>query len=277
MVGIVTDSTADIPPEVARELSISIVPLYVRFGGEVYRDGVDLTADEFYSRLATNRKLPVTSTPAPGEMAEVYDRLAEQADGILSIHVSSRMSAVYEVATQARDQMKRECRVEIVDSMAGAMAEGLIVIAAAKEAQKGLGLDEVADVARQAVPKAHVRMCFDTLEYLRKGGRIGRAQALLGSVLKVNPIIGVREGEVQPFGRERSRARAIDRLYEFVKSLPRIRELAVEHASAPDEAEALAQRLDEVFPRERIYITRVSPAVGVHVGPNVIAVSVLEG
>lgn len=274
---VVTDSVADIPPKLAEELAITVVPFYVRFGDEVYRDGVDLSTEEFYRKLMSNRRLPVSSTPSPGEIAEVYDRLAGETGEILSIHVSSKLTATYEVALQARKQMKRKCRVEIVDSQSGAMGEGLVVITAAREAQAGADLARVADIARKAVLKSHVHMCFDTLEYLRRGGRIGRAQALLGSVLRVNPIVGVKDGEVHPFGRERSRAKAIDRLFEFVKSLPSVRELAVEHATTPDEAEALADRLGALFPRERIYISTVAPAVGVHVGPRVIAVSALEG
>jgi len=274
---VVTDSVADIPPKLAEELAITIVPFYVRFGDEVYRDGVDLSTEEFYRKLMSNRRLPVSSTPSPGEIAKVYDRLADETDKILSIHVSSKLTATYEVALQAREQMKRKCRVEVVDSKSGAMGEGLVVITAAREAQAGADLDRVADIARKAVLKSHVHMCFDTLEYLRRGGRIGKAQALLGSVLRVNPIVGVRDGEVHPFGRERSRAKAIDRLFDFVKSLPSMRELAVEHATNPGEAEALADRLGALFPRERIYISTVAPAIGVHVGPRVIAVSALEG
>jgi DegV family protein with EDD domain len=277
MLRIVTDSVADIPPKIAEELAITVVPFYVRFGDEVYRDRVDLSTEEFYRKLMSNRRLPVSSTPSPGEIAKVYDRLAEETDEILSIHVSSKLTATYEVALQAREQMKRKCRVEIVDSLSGAMGEGLVVITAARKAQSGADLNQVADMAREAVLKSHVHMCFDTLEYLRRGGRIGRAQALLGSVLRVNPIVGVRDGKVHPFGRERSRAKAIDRLVDFVKSLPSVRELAVEHATNRDEAEALADRLGALFARERIYISTVAPAVGVHVGPRVIAVSALEG
>jgi DegV family protein with EDD domain len=277
MLRIVTDSVADIPPKIAEELAITVVPFYVRFGDEVYRDRVDLSTEEFYRKLMSNRRIPVSSTPSPGEIAKVYDRLAEETDEILSIHVSSKLTATYEVALQAREQMKRKCRVEIVDSLSGAMGEGLVVITAARKAQSGADLNQVADMAREAVLKSHVHMCFDTLEYLRRGGRIGRAQALLGSVLRVNPIVGVKDGEVHPFGRERSRAKAIDRLVDFVKSLPSVRELAVEHATNRDEAEALADRLGALFARERIYISTVAPAVGVHVGPRVIAVSALEG
>ena len=277
MVKIVTDSVSDIPAKVAQELGITVVPLYVRFGAEVYRDRVDLSSEEFYRRLATSRIFPTTATAAPGEFAQVYDKLAEETDEILSIHASSRLTAVYEVALQGKKQMKRKCRVEVVDSQAAIMAEGFITIVAAKEAQSGAKLDQIADTVRKNIPKVHLRMCFDTLEYLRRGGRIGRAQALLGSMLRVNPILGLKDGEPYPFGRPRSRAKAIEQIYNFVRSFPNIRELAIEHATTPDEVEALVQRLDDVFPKERIYICTLSPIIGAHVGPHVIGVAVLEG
>lgn len=276
MVKIVTDSASDIPPKVAKELGITIVPLYVRFGAEVYRDGVELSTEEFYRKLTSSRTLPTTAVPSPGEFAEVYDGVAEETDEILAIHVASKFSACYDVALKAKEMMKRKCRIEVIDSQSGVMGEGLIVIAGAKEAQSGANLEQVADTVRKAIPKAHVRVCFDTLEYLRRGGRIGRAQALLGSMLKVNPILGIKDGEAYPFGRERSRAKAIDWLYNFAKSFSNIRELAVEHANTPDEVEALVQRLDVVFPKEHIYVSTVSPVVGTHVGPHVISVAVLE-
>ena len=277
MVKIVTDSASDIPPKVAKELGITIVPLYVRFGAEVYRDGVELSTEEFYRKLTSSRTLPTTAVPSPGEFAEVYDGVAEETDEILAIHVASKFSACYDVALKAKEMMKRKCRIEVIDSRSGVMGEGLIVIAGAKEAQAGANLEQVADTVRKAIPKAHVRVCFDTLEYLRRGGRIGRAQALLGSMLKVNPILGIKDGEAYPFGRERSRAKAIDWLYNFAKSFSNIRELAVEHANTPDEVEALVQRLDVVFPKEHIYVSTVSPVVGTHVGPHVISVAILEG
>ena len=277
MVKIVTDSPSDIPAKVAKELGITIVPLHLHFGTESYLDGVNLSTEEFYRKLTTSRTFPTTATPSSGEFAKVYDKLAEETDEILSIHVTSKLTAVYEAALQGRNQMKKKCRVEVIDSLSAIMAEGFIVIAAATAAQRGENLDQIIKTVKEAIPKVHLRMCFDTLEYLRKGGRIGRAQALLGSMLKINPIIGLKDGQVYPFGRERSRSKAIKTLYNFAKSFPNIKELAIEHATTPDEAEALAQRLNPIFPRERIYISTVSPVVGTHVGPHVIGIAVLEG
>jgi DegV family protein with EDD domain len=277
MVKIVTDGVSDIPSKIAEELRITIVPLYVRFGVETYRGRIDLSTEEFYRKLVTSRTFPTTAAPSPGDFARVYDKLAEETDEILSIHVTSKLSAVYDAALRGREQMKRKCQVEIIDSKSAIMAQGLMVIAAAKEANNGANMDQVVNVVEEVIPKAHIRMCFDTLEYLRRGGRIGRAQALVGSMLRINPILEMKYGEAYPVGRERSRSKAIEALHNFVKSFPIIQGLAVEHATTPEEAEALAQRLDLIFPRERIYITKVSPVVGAHVGPHVIGISLLEG
>lgn len=277
MIRLVTDSASDVTRRLASEYDITVIPLSVRFGSQVYRDGEDLTPDDFYSKLVTSPNLPVTSAPAPGEFAETYDRLAEMADGIISIHVSSKLSATYEAALQGKSEKKSTCPVELVDSLSGAMGEGLVVIATAKAVRDGASFEEALRFARTMVQKSHVHMCFDTLEFLKKGGRIGKAQALLGSMLRINPIIGVdKSGEVHAFGRERSRSKAVYRLYEFAQKLPSIRELAVEHASTPEEAEDLADRIGEFFPREQIIISQVASAVGTHVGPHVISVSALE-
>ena len=279
MVKIVTDSTSDIPPKIAQELGITVIPLYVRFGMEAYRDGVDLTTEEFYRKLASSKTLPTTATLSPGEIAQVYDKLAEETEEILSIHLSSKYSATYEVALRAREQMRKKCRVELIDSLSAIMGEGLIAILAAQEAQTGARLEEIISIVKQAIPKTHVRMTFDTLEYLRRGGRIGRATALLGGLLKINPVAEIKDGETHPVGREHSRAKAIERLYNFAAGFANkpIRGLAVEYATTPEEAEGLVRRLTPLFPKAPIYISKVSPVVGTHVGPGVIAVSVLEG
>ena len=274
-VRIVTDSVADLPSEVAQELGITVIPLNVRFGTEVYRDGIDLTTEQFYDRLVHDKTFPVTSVPSPGTFVEAYDRLAEETDEILVITLSSKLSGTYEVALQSIGLMKRKCRVEVIDSQWATMAEGLVVIAAAKAANSGASLDEVMNITRSNISRVDMRMAFDTLEYLKRGGRIGAAQALLGSVLKVNPIITFKDGVVHPAGRTRSRAKAIDHLYNFAMSFSHIEEMAVEHATTPDEAEMLAERLSSKFPKERIYKAKVGCVVGTHVGPHVLSVSVL--
>jgi len=274
-VKIVTDSVADLPPQVIKELGITVIPLHVRFGDEVYRDGIDITAEQFYLRLAHDKILPVTSVPAPANFAEAYDKLAEETDEILAIIVTSRLSGTYEVARQSVGLMKKKCRVEVIDSQWAIMAQGLIVITAARAAQSGASFNEVMDLTHRNIKRVDFRAAFDTLEYLQRGGRIGKAQAFLGSMLKINPIITIRDGVVHPAGRERSRAKTIDYLYNFAASYSHIEEIAVEDAAAPDDAEILAERLSLRLPKNQIYRSRASPVIGTHTGPGLLAVSVL--
>ena len=274
-VKIVTDSLGDVPSEVAQNLGITVIPINVLFGTKSFRDGIDLTTEQFYNRLMHSKTLPTTAVPPLGVFIEIYDRLAEETDEILVITISHKLSATYGVALQARELMKRKCRVEVIDSLWAIMGQGLIVITAAKAANSGASLDEVVELTRKNIPRIDIRMAFDTLEYLKRGGRIGKAQAFLGSVLKLNPILGIKDGEVVPFARERSRSKATDYLYHFAMSFSHIEEMAVEDATTSDEADELVERLISIYPKGRIYRSKVSPVVGAHVGPHVLSVSVL--
>jgi DegV family protein with EDD domain len=274
-VKIVTDSTSDLKPHIADPLGITVVPLYIHFGTESYLDGVDLTTEEFYRKLASSKTLPTTAVPSPASFAQVYDKLARETDEIVVISLASKLSSCHEMESQAIGMMKRKCRIELIDSKAGCMALGLIAIAAAKAANAGANIDEVLDITRRNIPRAKIYFAFDTLSYLKRGGRVNAAQAFLGSVLNVNPIMTLEEGEGKPVGRPRSRAKAIEFLYKFAASFSNIEEMGIEDATTPDEADTLAERINSIFPRKRIYRTKVSPVVGTHVGPHVLAVSVL--
>ena len=274
-VAIVTDSVADLPPQVAEEFGITVVPLVVRFGTELYRDSLDLSPDQFYEKLRTNKVLPATSVPPPGAFADAYNKLAEKTNEIAVISLTSKLSATYQVALQAAGLIKKRCRIEVLDSQWAVMAQGFITIAAARAAQSGASLDEVLDVARHTMQRVDMCAAFDTLEYLERGGRIGKAQAFLGSLLKVNPIIGIKDGEVHPLARERSRAKAIDYLYNHVTNFGNVEGLAVEYATDLDEANRLVQRFHSKYPKVPIYLSRTSPVIGTHTGPSLIVVSVL--
>lgn len=275
-VAIVTDSVADLPPQLAEELGIAVVPLVLRFGTDIYRDGVDINPDQFYKKLKTGSVVPNSSTPAPAAYADVYDRLAERAKEIVVISVSARLSGTYEVALQSVGLMKKTCRVEVVDSQWAAMAQGFVAIAAARAAQAGANLIEVLDTIRDTIPRIELHAAFDTLDYLERGGRIGKAQAFLGSLLKINPIIGVKDGVVHPFSRERSRRKAIDKLYKFAIDAGGLEGLAVEYASDLEESNKLTERLRIKFPVVPIYVSRATPVIGTHTGPGLIVVSVLK-
>jgi DegV family protein with EDD domain len=273
---IVTDSLSDITDGIAGELGVTVVPVYVRFGEEVYRDRVEITTEEFYRRLVQDAVFPSTTQPTPHDFLSVYNNLAKETDEVLVLSLSSKLSGTYQSALQAKKLFTGKCRVEVIDTQLVIMGLGLIVIAAAKAARAGANLDEVLAMVRQAMPRSHSAMFFDTLKYLAKGGRIGRAQGFLGSLLAFKPICTLKDGEVAPLARVRSRTAGMDYLYNFVAGYPKIEGLAVEHATTPDEANQLVERLGVIFPKEQIRQSTVSPVIGTYVGPRVLSVSVLE-
>ena len=275
MVKIITDSLSDITSDIAEELGITVVPLTVLFGHETFLDRITMTTDEFYYRLTHGDIWPTTTQPTPGTFADVYNKLAEENDGILVITLSNKLSGTYESALNARTLVEKECRIEVIDSLTVAMGLGLIVIAAAKAAQAGAKLNELVDLVHSAMPRSHLVAYFDTLKYLARGGRIGKAQGLLGAVLSVKPVLTVKDGEMSPLTRLRSRAAGMDYLYNFVAGFSHIEELAVEHATTPDDANRLVERLGSLFPKERIYRSTISPVVGTYAGPGAMAVTIL--
>ena len=276
MVKIVTDSLSDITPQLAQKLGITLVPLYVQFGNEAYRDNVDLSTEEFYQRLEKSKTIPTTSTVTPGFFCELFTKLAEETNEILAIIASQMYSGTYGSALQGKAMVTKDYHIEVIDSQVAIGGQMLLVISATQMAKSGANLDQIVDWVRKAIPRVHVRMSFDTLDYLRKGGRIGKAQAFLGSLLKVNPVLGIKNGNTFPIARPRNRAQAMDFLVDFVKGFSRVEALAIEDATTPDELEILAQRLKDVAPPERTYRSKISPVVGTHVGPHVLAVSMLE-
>ena len=275
-VRVVTDSTSDLPPELAESLGITVVPLNVHFGSEVYKDGVDLSADAFYQRLADGPVLPKTSQPSVGDFAEVYQRLGQEADAIVSVHISSRLSGTYNSAFQATQEASVTCRVEVVDTLRASMSVGITAMVAARAASDGAGVDEVASVAREADKRSECIFMLETLEYLEKGGRIGKAKSLLGSLLRIRPMLRI-DGEIHELGKERSRQRGISRLQEVARGFSPIDELAVMHSTTPDDALAVAQNLSDLVPEgKEPIIARVGPVIGTYAGPGVIGIGVLR-
>ncbi len=274
-VKIVTDSVADIPSGVVADLGISVIPVLLRFGEDIYRDGIDITTDQFYEKLVNSKVMPTTAVPSLDLLARTYAKLAEETDEILVVMLSSKLSGLYNAALQSAALVEGNCRIEVVDSMSAVMQQGLVVIKAARAARDGSTLDETMEIVRTNLPRSQMRAAFDTLEFLQRGGRIGKAQALLGSVLKINPLVTLKEGLVEPAGRAHSRSKAIDRLYDFAAGYSHIEGLAVEGAACPEDVDNLVKRLGAIFPEERIYRTRTTPVIGTHTGPGLILVSVL--
>ncbi len=275
-VKIVTDSLSDITSDIAQGLGITVVPLTVFFGHESFLDRVTITTDEFYHRLIHGNIWPTTTQPPPGDFLNVYNKLAEETDEVLVVTLSSKLSGTYQSALAAKDLTKKKCRIEVIDSLTVAMGLGLIVIAAANKAQSGANLNEVADFVRRAMTRSHFIAYFDTLKYLAKGGRIGKARGLLGSVLSIKPVLTIHEGEMAEKTKVRSQRAGMDYLYNFITGFPHIELLAVEHTTTIDEADRLVERLGAVLPKERIYRSTVSPVLGTYGGPGAMAVTVLE-
>ncbi len=272
-VKIVTDSGADLPSQLAEELGVTVVPIYVRFGEEIHRDRVTITEDEFYERLTHDPVHPSTTQPGPQDFLEAYQKLSAEADGIISIHISGKLSGTCNSAMMARDMLETGCPVEVVDSETLTMSLGLIVIAAAEMAKAGESIDKIVEWVKQAIPKTYLFFLLDTLEYLRRGGRIGKVKALLGSVLSVKPMLTMKDGELVPAGQARTRAKGMDKLFDFVKNAGDIQDLAIVYNTTPDEAQKLAERVGSVFDREKIRMARVGPGLGVHGGPGAMIIA----
>ena len=270
---IVTDSTADLPPRLAGDLGVTVVPVHVRFGDQVYRDRVDISEDEFYQRLLHDPIHPSTTQPTPQDFADVYQKLSQEAEGIISIHLSSKLSGTYNSALQGKEIVDTKCPIEVIDSQVLTMSLGLLVIAATTIAKSGKNIQQVVEEIKQTIPSIHLLALFDTLKYLALGGRIGKVQALLGSVLSVKPMLTIKDGELVPAGRVRSRIRGINRLVDFVKNAVDIQDMAIVYNTTPDEAQTLVGRMGSIFPKERIRLARLGPALGVHAGPGVLLVA----
>lgn len=274
MVRVVVDSTADIPPAIRDELEISVVPLMVQFGDQSYRDGVDLTNDQFYARLAGGETFPKTSQPAPGAFLETYQQLAPGADGIISIHISPQLSGTYTSAEQAT-AMLDNARVTLVDSTQTALSQGFLAIMAARAAREGKSLPEIEALVRSLIPRIFIYAGLDTLKYLERGGRIGRMRAFLGTLLNVKPILEVRSGEVHPIEQVRTSKRLPLRMMELARQHQPIEQLAVLYTSDPTLALDLVERCvaAALLPRDKILLAQMGPVIGTHVGPGAIGIA----
>jgi DegV family protein with EDD domain len=276
-VRIVTDSTADLPQDIVADLGITVVPLHIYFGEEHFEDGVTISKDEFYRRLTSpGQPFPRTSAPSSGEFAAAYQRLSHDADEIVSIHLSPKLSATHAAASAASRIADSSCRIAVVDSSTASLALGLLVAHAAHMARSGAGLDEIVRATTAAVPRTGFFGVLETLEYLRRGGRIGRAAALLGSLLNTKPLVGLRNGVAYPIERVRGRQRALQRVIELVESHGSLVHLAVGHTTDVTGMESLASGLSQNFPPEQILRTQCGATLGSYLGPGAFGVALIE-
>lgn len=271
MIGIVTDSACDLPEEVCHQHNIEVVPLSIRFGSDEFVDRKELSTSAFWERCATFPGLPETAAPSPGRFEAAFRSLAARgATGIVCVNLSSELSGTMQSARLAADAVSAEIPVEVVDSRSATVGLGSLALSAAQLAATGAPLAAVADHARALVPRTRVVGALDTLENLKKGGRIGNAKALLASVLSIKPIIEVRDGKVEEAGRQRTRAKALAYLVQRVRTSPSVEDLAVMHAQAPD-VDAFVDQLRAVYTGD-ILVGEIGAVIGTHTGRGTIGV-----
>jgi DegV family protein with EDD domain len=272
MVQVVTESTADIPAEMVAELGIHVVPSYVVFGQQTFRDGVDLSREQFYEKLAETHVIPTTATPPPGFYEEVYRQLAEQTDEIISIHLAARLSALYSVASTAAASIEN-ARIAVIDSNQVTMGYGWLAVAAAEAARRGASLDQIVAMVEEMKLRTRVLAILDTLEFIYRGGRVSWVQAMLGTLLQIKPIIEVRAGEVRLVERARTHSRSLNQMTELVRSLGPLDHAIVLHANALDRAERLADLLQETDPGWRRLIGQAGVTIASHAGPGAVGIA----
>lgn len=274
-VRIVTDSTADLPPDLVARHSIEVVPLIVLFGDEALRDGIDIDTETFFARLASSPELPTTSQPSPAVFRETYERLAsEGATEILSLHIAGALSSTLASAQQGAAGL--DVRVEHVDSSLVSLALGLGVVKAAEVVEAGGSLDDAKAQAEDQFRRTHVYFVLDTLDYLLRGGRIGRAAHAIGTMLKVKPVLTFEDGEVLQLARARTFTKAVDRGIELARGHFPIELAGAMHTVAPERMEAVADRFRELAPDIPIVTGALGPTIGVHAGPGTIAFAVIS-
>jgi DegV family protein with EDD domain len=276
-IAIVTDSTSDLPKDVVEKHGIIVVPLNVRFGMEEFKDGIDIDNDEFYRRLQIEPDLPTTSQPSLGDFSEVYRSLIEEHDGIVSIHISGKLSQTINSATQgARDVDVDGEKIKTIDTGQATIPLGLIVIEAANAAASGADLAGVVEAVHDAMGRARFYGMVDTLEYLVKGGRIGRAKGFIGGLLKVTPIITLEDGESSPVTSPRTRRKALAKLKELVEEAAPLDQLAVHYSTEPEEIERLAADLAHLAPKSGVMISQIGAVVGTYAGPGSLGVGFIS-
>lgn len=271
-VRVVTDSACDLDDAVIADLGITVVPLSIRFGSEEYVDRVNLSPQEFYDKMASSAALPETSAPAPGAFEQAFrTALDGGADGVLCINLSGGLSATIQSAQNAQRSMP-DAPIRIIDSLTVTGGLGSQVVAAATAAREGRSLDDITAMVTSMVPRTRLYGCLDTLDNLKKGGRIGGAQALIGSLLSIKPLIEIRDGVVHEAGKPRTRGKAIRQLVERLKEAGPVENVYVMHGLAPD-VDELVELVAEVVPREQITVGIIGATIGTHGGPRVLGIT----
>lgn len=272
MVRIVTESTADIPAHLVATLGITVVPSYVVFGSQSYRDGVELSTEQFYEKLASSPTIPTTATPPPEVYEEAYRQLGEQTDEIISIHLASKLSGLYQAAAVAAERVP-DSQIAVIDSEQLTMGYGWMSVAAAEAAQMGRTWEQIVALVESMKARSWVLAALDTLEFLYRGGRVSWARAALGGLLQVKPLIAIQRSEIGLVERVRSRKRADDKLLEHVGALGPLERAIVVHTNAPERAKVIASRLQAMHPDWEPLIGHAGVTIASHAGPGAVGIA----
>ncbi|NLM53240.1 MAG: DegV family protein [Firmicutes bacterium] len=274
---IVTDSTADLPRGVAEELKIAVVPLKVHFGEEAFLDWIDLDADAFFQKLQTSKVIPRTSQPSPADFESLYQQVASIDDSIISLHLSSHLSGTYQSAVIAKSVLE-QYDIEVIDTKTASMGLGIVVIEAARAAAAGCGKTEIINLIHKLLKKVKIFFAVDTLEYLQRNGRIGKAAAMVGGLLNVKPILTLEDGIVVPKGKVRGKAKAKEYLIdligeEFGENVKG--KIMILHGNELESALELKEKIEKRYHCSEIFLSSIGAVIGTHTGPGVLGVGVL--
>jgi DegV family protein with EDD domain len=276
-VRIVTDSTAELSPEIADRLGITVIPLNIHIGQEMLRDGIDISPLEFFKRLRTTDSLPFTTSPPLSVFEDTYRTLGKETDDIVSIHLSAKLSNTVELAKETASSFIGQRRIAVVDSLSTSLALKTLVTSAGGASKEGAAMDEVVRLVRGMIPHVYLVFFVESLEYLERGGRVGKAEALLGTMLSIKPLLIIEDGEILPLEKVRTISNGIDKLFEFITEFPHIEKISIlKGANAIDPTELLA-KLRVVHPEREIDVATYGPALATHLGPGAIGVFVYEG
>ena len=273
-IALVTDSTCDLPESVVKDKNITVIPLNVHFGEETFLDGIDLQSNEFFEKLSTSEIHPQTSQPSVGRFVETYNDLLKKHDSILSLHISSKLSATYNSALQAQKEIGNE-KIKVIDSMNGTLGLGAIVHHIADLNQKGESFENLVKEAENIIPNAIFMGLVPTLEYLAKGGRIGKARAFMGSLLKIKPILSAVDGEIQSVGKARTLIKGMDFIVDEMKNR-KISKLFIVHANHEERANLLKEKTKDLIDPKDVIIAEFGPVVGTHLGPGAFGVGFIS-
>ncbi len=276
-VKIVTDSSADLPPEIAAALGITVLPLSINFGNKSFREGVDISPQEFFDRIAHDGSFPTTTPPSLSVFESTYAELMKQTNQIVSIHVSSKLSPTYARAQRAAAPLLGRAKIHVIDSQLVSVGLGMLVTAAAQAAESGANVDEVVRLVRGMIPRIYIAFFADTLDYLERGGRIRKAQAILGGMLNIKPLLILEDGDIVALEKVRARAKAIEKLVEFIVEFTHIERMVILHSTTPEDVNLLIEQINLTMPNLDMKVELYGPSLGTHLGPGALGVVVYEG